>query len=132
MVHLAAGLFGGEHQGLGKPPAMANRSGDAAAGMFGSRSSRLTAILAADVAGYSRLMRADEEGTHERLKAHFGSWSVRRSRSLYGTANGVDHALKLGEEAVPGVLYDAAPVPGHQHRRDPPEPSARSCLRCNC
>jgi len=31
---------------------------------------RLTAILAADLAGYSRLMRADEEGTHERLKAH--------------------------------------------------------------
>jgi class 3 adenylate cyclase len=26
---------------------------------------RLTAILAADVAGYSRLMGADEEGTHE-------------------------------------------------------------------
>src|SRR6202049_4230418 len=32
---------------------------------------RLTAILAADVAGYSRLMEADEEGTHERLKTHF-------------------------------------------------------------
>ena len=32
---------------------------------------RLTAILAADVAGYSRLMGADEEGTHERLKGHF-------------------------------------------------------------
>jgi adenylate cyclase len=31
---------------------------------------RLTAILAADVAGYSRLMGADEEGTHERLSAH--------------------------------------------------------------
>src|ERR1700748_267562 len=31
---------------------------------------RLTAILAADVAGYSRLMGTDEEGTHERLKAH--------------------------------------------------------------
>src|SRR5260370_2419639 len=31
---------------------------------------RLTAILAADVAGYSRLMGADEEGTHERLKSH--------------------------------------------------------------
>src|SRR5580698_8590766 len=31
---------------------------------------RLTAILAADVAGYSRFMGADEEGTHERLKAH--------------------------------------------------------------
>ena len=31
---------------------------------------RLTAILAADVAGYSSLMGADEEGTHERLHAH--------------------------------------------------------------
>ena len=31
---------------------------------------RLAAILAADVVGYSRLMGADEEGTHERLKAH--------------------------------------------------------------
>ena len=31
---------------------------------------RLTAILAADVAGYSRLMGADEERTHERLQAH--------------------------------------------------------------
>ena len=31
---------------------------------------RLTAILAADVAGYSRLMGADEEGTHAQLKAH--------------------------------------------------------------
>jgi TolB-like protein len=31
---------------------------------------RLAAILAADVAGYSRLMGLDEEGTHERLKAH--------------------------------------------------------------
>src|SRR5712672_3423290 len=31
---------------------------------------RLAAILAADVAGYSRLMGVDEEGTHERLKAH--------------------------------------------------------------
>src|SRR5437667_3278963 len=28
--------------------------------------------LAADVAGYSRLMGADEEGTHERRKAHLG------------------------------------------------------------
>src|SRR6202163_1807252 len=31
---------------------------------------RLAAILAADVAGYSRLMGADGEGTLERLKAH--------------------------------------------------------------
>src|SRR5215831_12172730 len=33
---------------------------------------RVAAILAADVAGYTRLMGADEEGTHERLKAHLG------------------------------------------------------------
>jgi class 3 adenylate cyclase len=31
---------------------------------------RLAAILAADVAGYSRLIGVDEEGTHERLQAH--------------------------------------------------------------
>src|SRR5215831_2279764 len=31
---------------------------------------RLAAILAADVAGYSRLMGLDEEGTHKDLKAH--------------------------------------------------------------
>jgi class 3 adenylate cyclase len=34
-----------------------------------SQTRRLTAILAADVAGYSRLMGADEEGTLECLKA---------------------------------------------------------------
>jgi adenylate cyclase len=31
---------------------------------------RLAAILAADVVGYSRLMGADEEGTHQRLREH--------------------------------------------------------------
>jgi len=35
-----------------------------------SQTRRLAAILAADVAGYSRLMGVDEEGTHERLQAH--------------------------------------------------------------
>src|ERR1700739_741016 len=34
-----------------------------------SQTRRLAAILAADVAGYSRLMGADEEGTLERLRA---------------------------------------------------------------
>jgi adenylate cyclase len=34
---------------------------------------RLAAILAADVAGYSRLMGVDEEATHRRLKAHLGA-----------------------------------------------------------
>ena len=44
-------------------------TGWAAAAMASTR--RLAAILAADVAGYSRLMGADEEGTHQRLRAHF-------------------------------------------------------------
>ena len=35
-----------------------------------SQTRRLAAILAADVAGYSRLMGEDEEGTHERLQTH--------------------------------------------------------------
>jgi hypothetical protein len=35
-----------------------------------SQARRLAAILAAEVAGYSRLMGADEEGTHKRLQAH--------------------------------------------------------------
>jgi adenylate cyclase len=34
-----------------------------------SQTRRLAAILAADVAGYSRLMGADEDSTLERLKA---------------------------------------------------------------
>ena len=44
---------------------------------------KLAAIFAADVAGYSRLMGADEEGTHERLKAHLGELvNPKRSRSI--------------------------------------------------
>jgi adenylate cyclase len=35
----------------------------------GRRRRRLAAILAADIAGYARLCRADEEGTHRRLQA---------------------------------------------------------------
>lgn len=55
---------------LGPPPVSAyTRLSDLAAGRT---MRRLAAILAADVAGYSRLMGADEEGTHERLKTHLG------------------------------------------------------------
>src|SRR5258705_10454966 len=55
---------------------------------------RLAAILAADVAGYSRLMGADEEGTHERLKAHLRELvdpKVRqhRGRIVKNTGDGV-------------------------------------------
>src|ERR1700750_901231 len=55
---------------------------------------RLTAILAADVAGYSRLMGVDEEGTHERLKAHLGELvnpkiAAHRGRIVKNTGDGV-------------------------------------------
>ena len=47
---------------------------------------RLAAILAADVAGYSRLMGADEEGTLERLKALRRELIDRRSPSPLANA----------------------------------------------
>jgi TolB-like protein/cytochrome c-type biogenesis protein CcmH/NrfG len=55
---------------------------------------RLTAILAADVVGYSRLMGADEEGTHERLKAHLGELvdpkiKEHRGRTVKNTGDGL-------------------------------------------
>jgi adenylate cyclase len=58
-----------------------------------SQSRRLAAILAADVAGYSRLMGADEEGTHERLKAHLQELvdqkiAEHRGRTVKNTGDG--------------------------------------------
>src|SRR6267378_1722382 len=44
--------------------------GEMSAGERERTERRLAAILAADVAGYSRLMGGDEEGTLERLKEH--------------------------------------------------------------
>jgi len=54
---------------------------------------RLAAILAADVVGYSRLMGADEEGTHERLKTHLRELvdpkiAERRGRIVKNTGDG--------------------------------------------
>jgi adenylate cyclase len=54
----------------------------------------LAAILAVDVAGYSRLMGADEEGTHERLKAHFAELvhpkvAEHRGRVVKNTGDGL-------------------------------------------
>jgi adenylate cyclase len=54
---------------------------------------RLTAILAADVSGYSRLMGAAEEETHERLKAHLGELvdpkiKEHRGRTVKNTGDG--------------------------------------------
>jgi adenylate cyclase len=55
---------------------------------------RLAAILAADVAGYSRLMGADEEGTHERLRAHLAELvhhkiAEHRGRVVKNTGDGL-------------------------------------------
>jgi adenylate cyclase len=55
---------------------------------------RLAAILAADVAGYSRLMGADEEGTHKRLRAHFAELvypkiEEHRGRTVKNTGDGL-------------------------------------------
>ncbi len=55
---------------------------------------RLATILAADVANYSRLMGADEEGTHERLKAHFRELvdpkiAEHRGRTVKNTGDGL-------------------------------------------
>ena len=45
---------------------------------------RLAAILAADVVAYSRLMGADEEGTHERFKAHVREVIDPKTREHHG------------------------------------------------
>jgi class 3 adenylate cyclase/TolB-like protein len=45
---------------------------------------RLAAILAADVAGYSRLMGADEEDTHERFKGHLAQLIDPKIREHHG------------------------------------------------
>jgi adenylate cyclase len=62
---------------------------------------RLAAILAADVAGYSRLMGADEEGTHERLKAH--------RRGLVDPKIG-EHSGRIVKTTGDGMLVEFASV----------------------
>jgi len=84
---------------------------------------RLTAILAADVAGYSRLMGADEEGTHERLKAHLRELvdpkiAEHRGRIVKNTGDGflaefasVVDAVRCGVEMQRGVADRNAAIP---------------------
>jgi adenylate cyclase len=62
---------------------------------------RLTAILAADVAGYSRLMGLDEEGTHARLKEH--------RRSLIDPKIG-EHRGRIIKTTGDGMLVEFASV----------------------
>ena len=72
---------------------------------------RLAAILAADVAGYSRLMERDEAGTLARLKA------LRKELIeplLAEHRDRVDDAGELAERAVAHELDDAAAVLGDE------------------
>ena len=52
-----------------------------------SATRRLAAILAADVAGYSRLIGADEEGTLNRPKAPLPKSSIQKSAKHRGAIN---------------------------------------------
>jgi class 3 adenylate cyclase len=87
---------------------------------------RLTAILAADVAGYSRLMGADEEGTHERLKAHLEELvnpkiAEHRGRIVKNTGDGflaefasVVDGVRCGVEVQRGMVERNAATPVQQ------------------
>jgi adenylate cyclase len=90
---------------------------------------RLTAILAADVAGYSRLMGADEEGTHERLRAHFAQLvepKIRehRGRTVKNTGDGllaefasVVDAVRCAAEVQRGMIDREPQVPDERRIR---------------
>src|SRR6516225_9075475 len=87
---------------------------------------RLAAILAADVAGYSRLMGLDEEGTHERLQAHFRELvepkiKDHRGRTVKNTGDGllaefasVVDAVRCAVEVQRGMVDREPEVPEDQ------------------
>jgi class 3 adenylate cyclase len=90
---------------------------------------RLAAILAADVAGYSRLMEADEEGTHERLKAHFEQLvdpkiKEHRGRVVKNTGDGL--LAEFG--SVVDAVRCAAEVQSGMINREPQVPDERRIL----
>ena len=90
---------------------------------------RLTAILAADVAGYSRLMGLDEEGTHERLKAHLGELvdpkiKEHRGRTVKNIGDGllaefasVVDAVRCAAEIQRGMIDGEPEVPEQRRIR---------------
>src|SRR6516162_4386062 len=94
-----------------------------------SQTRRLAAILAADVAGYSRLMGADEEGTHERLKAHLRELvdpKIRehRGRIVKNTGDGflaefasVVDAVRCAVEVQRGMIDREPEMPDDQRIR---------------
>ncbi|MFZ0065310.1 MAG: adenylate/guanylate cyclase domain-containing protein, partial [Pseudolabrys sp.] len=84
---------------------------------------RLAAILAADVAGYSRLMGIDEEGTHKDLKAHCHELvepkiQKHRGRMIKNTGDGflaeftsVLDAVRCATEIQQGMILRNAKTP---------------------
>jgi TolB-like protein/class 3 adenylate cyclase len=94
-----------------------------------SRTRRLAAILAADVAGYSRLMGADEEGTHERLRAHlrelvYPKIEEHRGRIVKNTGDGflaefasVVDAVRCAVEVQRGMIDREPEMPDDQRIR---------------
>src|SRR6516225_8429948 len=92
-------------------------------------SRRLAAILAADVAGYSRLMGADEEGTHERVQAHLAELIDPRIRQHQGrivknTGDGVlaefpsvVDAVRCAVEVQRGMIDREPDVPEERRAR---------------
>jgi class 3 adenylate cyclase len=73
---------------------------DTGAGMVEQRvQRRLAAILAGDVAGYSRLMGADEEGTLSRLNVH---------RREFLESKIADHRGRIVKRTGDGVLIEFA------------------------
>jgi class 3 adenylate cyclase len=72
-------------------------------------------VLAADVAGYSRLMGLDEEGTHERLRAHLAELvhpkiGEHRGRVVKNTGDGF---LAEFASVVDRILADGSPQRDH-------------------
>jgi TolB-like protein/Flp pilus assembly protein TadD len=90
---------------------------------------RLAAIVAADVAGYTRLMGADEEGTHERLTAHLTQFvhpklEEHRGRVVKNTGDGflaefpsVVDAVRCAAEVQQGMAKRQAEVPDYRRIR---------------
>ena len=106
---------------------------------------RLAAILVADVAGYSRPMGADEEGTLERLKAHRRRLidpkvAERNGRIVKTTGDGllvefasVVDAVRCAAEVQCGML-DREPAPSttrsrHQGTRRSSEAAPRQLFK---
>ena len=87
---------------------------------------RLAAILAADVAGYSRLMGEDEEGTHERLKAHLRELIDPKIAELRGrTVKNTGDGLLADFASVVDAVQCAVEVQRGMIDREPEVPEER-------